>query len=362
MIDMGRTGQPTSSPNVYLIGLRQRHHASHSGYERFGCYVGATLKPPLNFRRGSGALAQLMNTVVTAVTRHPRYSLGAFLTEGAASLHMLRHRGALYHVLYGDSDLLMLARASRITKNRLAATFHEPPSSLRRFGIGGRRIKDLDAVILVSDSQRVHFEGLLPSDRVFVVPHGVDTDFFQPPERISDQEVCIIVGGKLRDFETLTLAINLIWHANSHVRFVAVGTPYTKDRHLRLLRDERLEFLSGLSDEELRRAYQTSRVALFSFRDSTVNNALLEAMACGLPIVSTDVGGVRQYVGEEAGILCPPREAEGLAAGVLRLMDDTACATRMAEAGRARAVGFHYRIVADQMRQVYSEVLLGGDR
>lgn len=345
------------SSHVYLVGLRQQHHASHSGYERFSRYIGTTLKPPVSFRRGSGALAGFVNGLVTGATRHPRYSLGAFLTEGAAALHMLRHRNALYHVIYGDSDLWLLGRASRMTGNRLVATFHEPPSFLERFAIDRRRTEHLDAVILVADSQRVHFERLIAPERVFVVPHGVDADFFCPPRTISNQQVCITVGGKLRDFETLTLAIKLIWAANSGVRFLVVGPSHAHDTPLKRLTDERVRFLRNLTDEELREAYQASRVALFSFRDSTVNNALLEAMACGLPIVTTDVGGVRQYLGEEAAILCPPRDPQALAAGVVRLMDDQACATRMAEASRARALGYQYRIVADQLVEVYARIL-----
>ena len=207
---------------------------------------------------------------------------------------------------------------------------------------------------------RSHFERLLPPERVFVVPHGVDTDFFSPAESIGDEQVCIAVGGKLRDFETFTSAIHLVLQVNPSVRFIVVGAPYITDAHLRQLRDERVEFHRGLSDEELRRAYQRSRVALFSFRDSTVNNALLEAMSCGLPIVATDVGGVRQYLGAEAAVLCPPRDPEALAAGVLRVLSDADCAARMAAVSRARALGYHYRLVADQHRQIYSEILLRG--
>lgn len=355
---MGSANRHTDFSNVYLVGLRQQHHATHSGYERFGRYVGRALKPPVSFRRGSGAFAGLLTAAVTSVTRHPRYSLGAFLTEVTAALHMVGHRGSLYHVLYGDSDLWMLGGASRITGNRLVATFHEPPSFLERFKIDRRRTENLDAVFLVSESQRVHFEPLLPPERIFVIPHGVDTDFFHPAETMADEQVCVSVGGKLRDFETLTSAIRLIWQANPSVRFIVVGAPHLKDAHLRRLRDQRVDFRRGLSDEELRRAYQRSSVALFSFRDSTVNNALLEAMACGLPIVATDVGGIREYLGSEAAVLCPPRDPEALAAGVHRVLADSDYAARLAAAGRDRALGYNYPVVADQFRGIYSEILL----
>ena len=354
---MGPANRPTNFSNVYLVGLRQQHHAGHSGYERFGRYVGVALRPPVSFRRGSGAFARLVAAAVTSVTRHPRYSIGALLTEVTAALHMIWHRGSLYHVLYGDSDLWMLGLASRLTGNRLVATFHEPPSFLERFEVDRRRTEHLDAAILVAESQRVHFERLLPPERVFVIPHGVDTDFFSPATSIGDERICITVGGKLRDFETLTAAIDLIWQANPSVRFVLVGTPHTGNAHLKRVSDERVELLRGLSDEALREAYRKARLALFAFRDSTVNNALLEAMACGLPIVATDVGGIREYLGGEAAILCPPRDPAALAAGVLRVLSDADCAGRMAAVGRARALGYHFRRAADQHRQVYSLVL-----
>jgi len=353
----GLASEPVASQMVSLVGIRPRHFASHSGYEGFSRYIGTILKPPVNFRRGSGSLARLINTVVTSVTHHPGYSLGAFLTEAAAALHMLRRRHVIYHLLYGDTGLWMLGRVSRMVGGCLVATFHRPPSVLIRYGIDRRRIQDLAAAILVSDSQRSHFEGLLPPNRIFVVSHGVDTDFFRPPEEMGDEQVCITVGAYLRDFETLALAIHRIWQVKPTMRFVAVGTAHPQDAHFKYLKDKRLDILAGVPDEELRLAYQRSRVAIFSLQDSTANNSLLEAMASGLPIVATDVGGVRQYLGDKAGILCPARDSEALANGVLQLLDDPSRRARMGVAGRARALGYDYRVVADRMREVYSEIL-----
>jgi glycosyltransferase involved in cell wall biosynthesis len=108
-----------------------------------------------------------------------------------------------------------------------------------------------------------------------------------------------------------------------------------------------------LSNEELLRAYHASSLAVFSFWWATANNSLLEAIACGLPIVATDIGGVREYVGEHAGILCPPQDPETLAAAMLRLLNEPDLAETMGAAARVKALAYDYRRVAEQLAEVY---------
>ena len=345
---------------VFLIGLRYPHHARHSGYEAFGRYVGTALAPPVNFRWTQGKLGWPLNQAFCRMVRHPWYSLGAHLTEWSSLGHMIRGRDRVYHVLYGDSDLWMLRRANRLTGNRLVASFHQPSDHLRNLGPIERIAKHLDAVILVCDAQRAYFEEFLPPDRIFVVRHGVDTGFFHPPGRQDDQPVCVTVGSHLRDFETHREAIRLVWKENPAVRFLAIGTRSDKKSYFPDLPDERIRFLDKVSDEELRRTLQASKVAVFSFGAATANNALLEAMSSGLPIVATDVGGIREYVGGDGGILCPRKDPRALADGILHLLEDAATREKMANASRSKALLLDFRVVADRMREIYTRVLMRG--
>lgn len=345
---------------VFLIGLRYPHHARHSGYEMFGRYVGTALPPPVNFRWTQGTFGWPLNQAFCRMVRHPWYSLGAHLMEWSTLRHMIRSRDRVYHVLYGDSDLWMLRRANRLTGNRLVASFHQPPDLLRKLGPIERIAKHLDAVILVSDAQRAYFEEFLPPDRIFVVRIGVDTEFFHPPEQPGDEPVCVTVGSHLRDFETHREAIRLVWKENPAVRFVAIGTRSDKKSYFPDLPDERIRFLEKVSDEELRRVHQTSKVAVFSFEAATANTAVLEAMSSGLPIVATDVGGIREYVGEDAGILCPRKDPRALAEGILTLLDDAVTREKMANASRSKALLLDFRVVADRMREIYTRVLMRG--
>ena len=346
---------------VYFIGLRYKHHAKHSGYEAFGRYVGTVLQPPVDFRWTLGKWGWPLNQFIARTTRHPWYSLGAHLTEWGALQHMLRYRNCLYHILYGDSDLWLLRRANRLTGNRLVASFHQPSADLRELGVVERVSRYLDAVILVSEAQRAYFEEFLPPERIFVVPHGVDTNFFHPGEPASDRPVCITVGSHLRDFDTLKQAIQLVWKASPDVQFIAVGTRSDKKSYFPELNDERVTFLDRISDETLLQAYQTAKVAVFSFKKATANNAMLEAMASGLPLVATDTGTLREYVVDGTGRLCPPRDPQALATAVLQVLNDANLQANMAAASRRHTLSLDFRVIADQMCEVYSRILVTGE-
>jgi glycosyltransferase involved in cell wall biosynthesis len=342
---------------VYFIGLRYKHHAKHSGYEAFGRYIGTALPPPVNFRWMYGKYRWPLGERFARLTRHPWYSIGAHITEWGALKHMLLRKRCLFHILYADSDLWLLRRANKLTGNRLVASFHQPASDLRALGVVERVAKHLDAVILVSETQRPYFEEFLPPDRIFVVHHGVDSDFFCPATTTNAEPVCITVGSHLRDFETLRQAIRIVWASNPQMRFIAVGTRSDKKSYFPELDDPRIQFLDRISDNQLLRAYQKASVAIFAFKEATANNAMVEAMACGLPVVATDSGGISEYITDGVGLLCPPQDPQALAAATLRLLNDVELRRTMSEVSRQRALHLDFRRVATRMHEIYAGLL-----
>jgi glycosyltransferase involved in cell wall biosynthesis len=81
--------------------------------------------------------------------------------------------------------------------------------------------------------------------------------------------------------------------------------------------------------------------------------AAAEAMAAGLPVIASDVGGLPEVVGE-AGVLVPPGDPAALAAALVRLARDPAARAAMGRAGAARAAGFAPAAVAQAMAAVYA--------
>ncbi len=342
---------------VFFMGVRWAHHARNSGYEAFGKYVGTPLRPPVDFRWTQGPIGWRLHLAFARMTRHPWYTIGAHLTEWHTLGQMLRRRRCVFHILYGDSDLWLLRRANRLTGNRVVATFHQPGEDLRALGSIERVARHLDAAILVSETQRPYFEEFLPRERVFVIPHGVNSDFFRPPDEPAPADSCITVGSHLRDFETLRTAIRLVWETNPRMRFVAVGTRSDKKSWFPELDDPRIRFFDGISDEQLRSAYRDATIGVLAFHDATANNAMLESMACGLPLVATDVGGVKDYVPPGAGVLCPQGDPRALADGILKMLADRAMRAQMARVSRQTAVALDFARVAERSAEVYRRVL-----
>jgi glycosyltransferase involved in cell wall biosynthesis len=328
------------NPTVYLVGARWRHHARHSGYEHFGRYIGRRIRPvtlPLGSRRAARAEARA--------------------TTIWAGIHMLARRDAIFHALDGDRDLPDLVRFSDHTENRLIATVHWPSERMGARLL--RAMERLHAAILVSNSQTAPLAQVLPDERLFVVPHGVDTLFFSPEaeRHTRDEPTLITVGETLRDFETLAAALQALWRRMPAVRLIAVGVTATAKRLLISAGAGRVTFLDGINDDELRSAYRSADAAVFALEAATANNAVLEAMACGLPIVATDVGGTREYLGADA-VLCPDHDPEALAQALEQVLDDQRLAHDLSERIRARARRFDYAATAQEMARAYHSIAL----
>jgi glycosyltransferase involved in cell wall biosynthesis len=120
-------------------------------------------------------------------------------------------------------------------------------------------------------------------------------------------------------------------------------------------------FLSGVSDEQLVSLYQRASCLLMTAENATANNAILEAMACGLPIISERVGGIPEYVDETCGFLTTPSRAEELCTAILNLSSTPSRATAMGNASRAVAESLDWTRVALKHADVYRSLQPSAD-
>jgi glycosyltransferase involved in cell wall biosynthesis len=187
-----------------------------------------------------------------------------------------------------------------------------------------------------------------------MIPHGIDTQYYCPvPREQSNELTYLCVGQWLRDFATLKAVAKSVEPRNRHIRFRVAGSGKAGE----ILEDvSNISVAGRLTDEELLKTYQQADVMILPVSDATANNALLEGLSCGLPVITTDVGGTRDYVDDGCAFLIPPGDVEGMAEAVLRLADDAQLRVKMGARSRQVAETFDWEKVIPQLLSVYADL------
>ena len=163
----------------------------------------------------------------------------------------------------------------------------------------------------------------------------------------------------LRDFSTTAAVLHTAlsrWpalHADLVVaRRWTIGTPLAAlEAHPRILWHE------SVDDEELRRLYRQAWLLLLPLLDTSANNALVEAMACGTVPVVNNVGGVRDYGGGDGFPMVPDREPESFLARLAEYLDSPDRIARCGQKCRAFALSqLDWRIIRAQHLRLYEEL------
>lgn len=368
---MSRVQALRDHDRLRVLWLRERFGwmGRHSGYDRlfaelegsadlegFSVYreVDEVFRPPVRqalslLRRVAGGTEFYTNTSAKAELR--------VLFEAA------RRRSRMVHFAYGENALGLVRRFGRRRPWRLVVTAHCPPAWWEQSRSGPGITRGIDALIAVSETQRAYFDAMLPG-RVHLVRHGVDASFFRPPseEPASGGRAprCLFAGGWLRDAACLAHVVAEasrrapeVWFDLLVPEIHRAGPAYAK-----LLDHPRVRWHAGLDDEALLALYRQTSLLLLPLLDCTANNAVLEAMACGLPIVASDVGAMREYVDPEFADLIAPGDIDGFVDAVLRLAEDPGAQRRRGLVARRHAeTRFAWSDAAHATLGVYENVV-----
>lgn len=349
-----------SQLRVQFFYTRRDHFGAHSGIYQFLPHLDRSrfdvhIRPVTD---GDGDLARrfpfrskrMRSRLKSWVQRgdRPWYWLSDLAAEVTVARMWFAGRIDLLHYLDGEHTaqyLPPLGKRLRVA-GRTIATFHQPVSVLPAV-VPLRLVRSLDHVTLVADAQRPYFSDALPADRISVVHYGIDSDFFVPRQdsRAPGPFRILTTGSYLRDWDLIgAIASLLSQRTNAEFHVVSTEAPqYPTLRNLVLHRT--------VSDAELRAQYQMADLVVLPLRDATANNALLEAMACGVPIVASDLPSLREYAGTAARLVA--HHAEAFIAAIEELAGDETARTLMARAGRTRAESLAWPLVARRYERLY---------
>ena len=249
--------------------------------------------------------------------------------------------------------------------------------SRRRIATERRLVADADAIIATSAQERIEMMRLYDAEpeRVAVIPCGVDLATFRPQDRLEARSLLglpsdgsfVLYAGRIEPFKGLDLLIQasaMLEDRADLTVLIAGGHPI--DPEVRRLQEmagslgleQAIRFLGTIPHDRMPLYYSAADVCVVPSYHETFGLAALEAMACGTPVVATNVGGLQSLIRDgETGYLvawhCPDPFADRLEL----LLRNASLREAMGRAARAWAEKFSWSSVAAQVLNVYRQLL-----
>jgi teichuronic acid biosynthesis glycosyltransferase TuaC len=196
-----------------------------------------------------------------------------------------------------------------------------------------RTIEGVDALLTVSEAMRqtaiVDFGAR--ADKVHTIVNGFNTSVFYPRPQAAmrdklgigaDEQLVIYVGRfvEAKGMRELITAFERLSQGNPRLSLALVGDGVMKDELLALIKsaglDKRVYFPGGLGPDEVAEWIGASDVLTLPSWSEGYPNVVVESVACGRPVVATDVGGTREILRDGNGVLVPARNVDALCRGL----------------------------------------------
>lgn len=248
---------------------------------------------------------------------------------------------------------------------------------LKTVAAGGRRLETLarriaGAAHLIAPSEELVVAARTAgySGRCDYIPNGVDEQRFSPGTAqglrahwgLNDSHVAVVIARRLVEKNGVMSAVLAAPLLAPEVRLVFVGDgPLRAVLEAEVRRNgahSRVRFTGALANRDMPEVYRAADICLLPSLMEATSIAGLEAMACGVPLVGTRVGGIPALISDDCGVLVPPQDPEAIAAALNSLAQDLARRQALGAAARRRIeLYFTWQEIARQTLAVYRTTL-----
>ena len=260
-----------------------------------------------------------------------------------------------------------------------ATTFFQKRWLKRTFDAiwGYRILKDASKVIAVTKIEAAQYRSMgVGENKIEVVPHGIDlAEFDNLPERgkfrkkysLNDSQMIILYLGRIhktKGLDLLTKAFAGLSEKLDDAKLVIVGPD---DGYLSSLKklitdleiSDKVLFAGPLYDQDKLTAYVDADVYVLPSSYEIFGITILEAMACGIPVVATDRCGIADVVDNQAGLVIP-HDSEQLQHALLQTLGDNKMRREFGEKGKLLVrEKFNWEKVSEQVESVYKGLQYG---
>jgi colanic acid/amylovoran biosynthesis glycosyltransferase len=225
---------------------------------------------------------------------------------------------------------------------------HDPTRSEFRQDLR-KTLEQATAVHCVSHAIKQEAEQYgLDATKAWIIHPAVDTEFFSPAgkRRETNDVFRVVTTGGLfwvKGYEYALTSIRQLIDMGIAVQYDIIGDGPERQRLLYTIHDldlrKHVQLHGSVGQERVRDLMCRADVFLLSSLSEGVSNAALEAMACGLPVVTTDCGGMRELVSDGIeGFVVPPRQPEAMTRELARLATNPKLRERLGRAARRTTV------------------------
>ncbi|WP_444886756.1 glycosyltransferase family 4 protein [Microbulbifer sp. JMSA008] len=227
-----------------------------------------------------------------------------------------------------------------------------------------RKLRHIVTVSRQSERDIIEQFGVAP-EQIHLIYNGIDTEIFSPDNKVQRQPLRIMTTSSadqpLKGLGILLQAIAGLRERFPELELLVVGRLRKGGATEKLLQKLKLQdavqFVSGISNEELVNHYRSATVVACPSLYEGFGLPAGEAMACGAPVVSSDGGALPEVVGD-AGIVVPAGDSKALAEALGRVLADKSLQADMGAQGRARIENkFCWSLAASNLVAYYREIL-----
>lgn len=339
---------------VSFVRYRYRHHSAPSGYDRVCDYLDGEEVPLPDSLYWAGETVlrpwALWIARSCGVFEHSRYDC---IQEEAVIRHAKHSDPRIYHFVYGEKSYLRSGAALAARGHRIVLTVHHPEENVQQYFRGFSHLRHVSRILTMDHAMIPRWNEHAGREIAQWIPHGVDCDYFRPVGRTDNGlRTIVFAGTHARDIDTLVQVVgelagdpNLRFRLLSkHPEIVALGERFAM-----------VEVTAWLDDEGYCSLLQDADLLILPLKMSTVCNVVLEALACGVPVVTTQ-GGIGAYLDPESSSMLEAGDIAGWCAAVRDLLARGDDARKQA---RAQAEKFHWTEIAKMHAKIYQDVMKG---
>ena len=225
----------------------------------------------------------------------------------------------------------------------------------------------LKNIICVSQPSKedVISEFKVDEKKITVIPNGIDIGIFKPSSIKKSLSFRIVTTASadipLKGLKHLILALPRVIRQFPLTSLTVIGKSPEKSNLNNLIDDldleDKITFRSGISEKEIVKTYHDSDIAVIPSLYEGFGFGAGEAMACGVPLISTDSGGLKQVIGD-AALKIKPGSVNEIEEGILKLFTEEEIRQELAEKGRERMEEFFdWKIAASAYIEVFKKII-----